>query len=626
MRIHPILFWIILVSLTGCLNQTLKKANKEYSNLRYHDAITHYEKVLKKKDITEAKVNLAHSYRSVNNYAAAEKAYASVIETPGIAPVNYFYYARVLMNNNKHNEAKIWLKKYLEYQKGDIVASMLLASCNSIADRYRDTTLYDVKLFEVPNFTNSFSVVEYQNGIVFTGDKQVYSGKKENPWTGNSYLDLYEMQKDEDGNWLSPVVLKGDVNGPFHEGPATFNKEGDVVYFTRSNYFRKKMVENENHENNLKIFKASKINGEWKKLEEMPFNSDDYSCGHPTLDPDGKTLYFVSDMPGSTGGTDIYSSTFDGTSWSAPKNLGKPVNTPGNEMFPYVHPDGTLYFSSDAHNSMGGLDVFVTYFMDGRWMQPENLNYPLNTSKDDFGFSLSTDNVHGFVSSSRTDKDDIYEFTKKAPTFRLFGTARKKGTQIPVEGVTVALSDDSGKEITMVSGKDGKFQVKLESEKQYFLSCTKMGCFSATDKISTRGKKYSEDFYADFEVEEIIIDKPIVLENIYYDFDKWNIREDAARELDRLAKILKDNPDIYIEMGSHTDSRGKDMYNIVLSQKRAKAAVDFLISRGIDGKRLSYKGYGETQPRNKCTNGVQCTEQEHQLNRRTEFKVVKIVK
>ncbi|HRN42062.1 MAG TPA: OmpA family protein, partial [Vicingus sp.] len=468
----------------------------------------------------------------------------------------------------------------------------------------------------------------YQEGAVFVADKEVFSGSKKSQWTGNSYLDLYEIKKDEDGFWMNPQLLKGDVNGRFHEGPACFSNDGNTVYFTRSNYFKRKMKVNENKENNLKIFKATLKDGKWKNLEEFPFNSDDYSIGHPTLSADEKTLYFVSDMPGGFGGTDIYKSVWDGSNWSKPENLGAIVNTKGNEMFPYIHTDDALYFSSNAHNSMGGLDVFITYFNGEVWAKPENLNYPLNSSKDDFGFNLSKKNANvGFVSSSRTDADKMYAFDKKPPKFNLYGKARLKGTQTRVKGVTVQVTNaKTGKVISMVSDAKGNFELKLEPEADYDLYCTKEGCFTRTDKISTVGLKYSQDFYADFEVEPIVLDKPIVLENIYYDFDKWNIRPDAVLELDKLVKILVDNPNIEIELSSHTDSRGNDRYNDILSEKRAMAAVQYIIANGIDQKRLTYKGYGEKKLVNHCANDVVCTREEHQQNRRTEFKVTKINK
>jgi hypothetical protein len=297
-------------------------------------------------------------------------------------------------------------------------------------------------------------------------------------------------------------------------------------------------------------------------------------------------------MPGGLGGTDIYKTTYSNGTWTKPENLGSQVNTTGNEMFPYIHTDGSLYFSSDAHNSMGGLDVFITYYNGTRWVKPENLNYPLNSVKDDFGFSLSKkDETKGFVSSSRTKNDKMYAFDKMPPSFNLYGIAREKGTQIPVPGVVVEVTNaKTGEVISMESDAKGNFKLKLTPETEYHLYCTKFGCFSKTDNISTVGLKYSEDFFADFEVEPIVIDKPIVLENIYYDFDKWNIRPDAAIELDKLVRILKDNPKIDIEMGSHTDARGSDQYNMVLSDKRAHAAVQYLISQGIESRRLTYRG------------------------------------
>jgi outer membrane protein OmpA-like peptidoglycan-associated protein len=615
----------IITLLSACANHHYKKGNKYYDALAYSKAIPHYEKALSKKSINDAAVKLAQSYMRVNDIDNAEKRFAEAVYFENIDPINFFYYGKVLMAQGKCSEARKWFSGYLKYKPEDVVAKMLLASCNSIQERMRDTTLFKLSPANIDEFANVFSGIEYKDGVVFAADKDVFRNSKKASWTGHSYLDLYYIQKDKDGFWMDPQLLRGDINGPFHDGPATFSKDGNTVYFTRSNYFKRKMKKNERNENNLKIFKATLQGDKWRNLEELPFNSDDYSCGHPTLSEDGKTLYFVSDMPGGYGGTDIYKVTWDGSKWSSPENLGPVINTPGNEMFPYIHSDGSLYFSSDAHNSMGGLDVFITYYNGNRWMQPENLNYPLNTIRDDFAFTLNSDNKSGFVSSSRTNNDRLYTFTKNPPTFNLIGMARKKGTQIPVEGVTVQITNfDTDEKVVALSGKDGKFKIKLKPESEYMLLCTMKGCFSRTDNINTKGLKYSQDFYADFEVEEIVIDKPIVLENIYYDFDKWNIRPDAAVELDKLVKLLKDNPNIDIEMGSHTDSRGSDAYNMVLSDKRAKAAVDYLVFRGIDPKRLKWKGYGETMHVNKCSNNVHCSEEEHQKNRRTEFKVIKI--
>ncbi len=615
----------LVVLMGSCTSYHTRKGNEYYDYMNYSSSIEHLQKAYKKNQDPAIELRLADAYFRTSKLNASEEFYKKAVQRSSAVSITNFDYGKVLMSNGKHTEAREQFRKYLAAHPKDVSAIMLLTACNSVIERFRDTTLYELKPILDDQFANTFSVVEYQNGAVFAADKKVFSGRKQNPWTGNSYLDLYKMEKDPEGNWMSPELLKGDVNGRFHEGPASFSQDGKTVYFTRSNYVKRKMVINENSENNLKIFSATLIGDEWKNLVDFPYNSDDYSTGHPALSSDGKWLYFVSDMPGGYGGTDIYRSQLVNGQWSAPENLGQAVNTSGNEMFPYVHADGALYFSSDAHNSMGGLDVFITYYTGSRWVKPENLNYPLNSTKDDFAFSMNKDNVTGFVSSSRTNADKMYTFDKKPPTFNLIGRARKKGTDIPIEGVTVEVTNsETGQVSTVTSDKSGNFKIKLAPESEFLLYCTKFGCFSRTDRVITKGLKYSEDFFADFEVEEIIIDKPIVLENIYYDFDKWDIRPDAAIELDKLVRVLRDNPNIEIEMGSHTDARGSDQYNMVLSDKRAHAAVVYLIAQGIDPTRLTWKGYGETVHVNKCKNTVECTEEEHQQNRRTEFKVKKI--
>lgn len=616
----------LLLLLNACSSYYNKKGNKAYEQWHYSSAINYYEKALKKDFFPGSQEKLAYSYMKTKRFLEAEQHYREVIKRSELTLHGHMNFASLLLERGNYNEAKVWIKEYLRFQPNDILAQMMLASCNSVSEKFRDTTLYTLNKIETPEFTNVFGAIPYDNGIVVTADKPNFSSKKTNPWTGNSYLDLYYMEKDKDGKWMNPVALKG-INGRFHEGPATFNTEGNLAFFTRSSYLKKnKLDKNEEKISNLKIYQSELKDGNWTEAIGLPFNSDDYSCGHPTLSPDGRTLYFVSDMPGGSGGTDIYRSTYNGSSWTKPQNLGKEVNTPGNEMFPYMHEDGTLYFSSNGHNTLGGLDVYMTTEVKNGWARPENLNYPLNTKFDDFSYSLSNNKVDGFVTSTRVEgKDELYSFKKNPPTFILYGKARKKGTQISVEGVKVEITDaDSKKVITMVSDKNGSFELKLEPEKEYLLYCTKLGCFTRTDNISTKGKKYSEKFYADFEVEEIVINKPIVLENIFYDFDKWEIRPDAAIELDKLVKVLNDNPTITIELSSHTDCRGSNKYNMVLSDKRARAAVDYIISKGIPVSRITSKGYGESVPVNKCIDGVECSEEEYQKNRRTEFKVTKI--
>jgi outer membrane protein OmpA-like peptidoglycan-associated protein len=333
-------------------------------------------------------------------------------------------------------------------------------------------------------------------------------------------------------------------------------------------------------------------------------------------------------MPGGAGGTDIYKTVYDGKTFSKPENLGDVINTAGNEMFPYMHHDGTFYFSSDAHNNLGGLDVFMSSYDGKKWLQVENLNYPLNTSKDDFAFVLKDDNKTGYVSSNRDANDKIFEVTKNDPTFIISGYVNQKGKLgLAIDSAVIEIQNLTEKtKETILTNRNGTYKTKLKVNCEYTIKASKPMYFTITQpkSYSMIGKKLSENFTANFELDQIIIEKPIVLENIYYDLDKWAIRPDAAKELDRVVQVLNDNPKLHIELSSHTDSRAGDQYNLVLSDKRAKATVEYIVSKGIDAKRLTWKGYGESKLVNHCTNGVICTEEEHQQNRRTEFKATKI--
>lgn len=626
--LSAIAFTLILGSCTKAL---YKKGVKNYDKHAYHKSIENFEKYLSKKDEpADAQIKLANAYRLVNDVPNAEKWFSKVVQLPESEPSNMFYYGKLLMGVGKYDEAKIWLSKYLEKVPDDFVAEMLLVSCKSLNSFKQDTTLFTLKEVEIPEIATGFGQTPYDNGIMFTADKATFRNSNTSNWTGRSYLDIYFSAKDESGKWLSPMLLKGDVNGRYHEGPACFSKDGKVVYFTRSNYIKKKMKKSSKEENNLKIFRAELVGDKWTNVTEASFNSDEYSCGHPTLADDGKTLYFISDMPGGMGGTDIYKTVCDGASCSKPENLGSTINTSGNEMFPYIHNDGTFYFSSDAHNNLGGLDVFMTYYDGRKWLQVENLNYPLNTSKDDFAFVMNNDNKTGYVSSNRSADDKIYEITKNDPTFILSGYVNQKGK--PNQAIDSAIIEienltTKSKEM-LLTNKAGNYKLKLNAKCEYIVKAWKPMYFTTTPAkpFCMIGKKISENFTANFELDEIIIEKPIVLENIYYDLDKWFIRPDAAIELDRLVQVMVNNPKLHIELSSHTDSRAGDQYNLVLSDKRAKAAVEYIVSKGIDKKRMKWKGYGESRLVNHCKNNVECSEDEHQKNRRTEFKATKIDK
>ena len=464
--------------------------------------------------------------------------------------------------------------------------------------------------------------------MLFAGQKPASLGTKRDQYSGDSYYDIYSAKK-AGGTWSVPKAIEGSVNGAYHEGPATFNKAGDEMYFTRSNYLKNKLKANAKEENNLKIYKTKLVNGKWEGNEEMPFNSDDYSVGHPSLSSDGMTLYFTSDMPGGQGGSDLYRSKMEGGKWSKPENLGPEINTSGNEAFPYIHDqDSTFYFSSDANFNMGGLDIFKCKWNGSKWSTPMNIKVPLNSNKDDFAFSLKADGKTGYLSSNRSGSDRIYEWAPIAPippSYFVDGTTTDKVTGKPLGGVRVLFKDmDAGIEEFVVSDENGKYKYQIKPNTHYDIVASKDGYFVKKDKAFIQAAKKGQSVTKDLSLEQIVIDKPIVIENIYYDVAKWDIKPAAAIELDKLVLFLKDNGKINIELSSHTDCRASDQYNMVLSEKRAKSAVDYLISQGIEAARLKAKGYGETKLLNRCTDGVQCTDEEHQLNRRTEIKVLKI--
>jgi outer membrane protein OmpA-like peptidoglycan-associated protein len=601
--------------------------------MQYDKAISSYSKGINGEVPDKVKIKLADSYRMNNDYQNAERWYSEVVAIQGVDEVNFLYYAKALMNNGNYKKAGEWFRKYLEIKNNDAVAKTLLVSCDSANRLIRDSTRYALKLVEIPDVTSAFGQVNYNDGLVFAADKTTFnSSQKLSGWTGRSYLDMYYSKKNDDGSWSLPEPLKGEINGVYHEGPSVFNKEGNKVYFTRSNYkASNKLRKNDKDESNLKIFSAELKDGIWTNLKEMSFNSDLYSCGHPALSPDGNTLYFISDKPGGSGGTDLYKSTKsinknNEEEWSAPESLGSVINTAGNEMFPYVHKDGSLYFSSDAHNGLGGLDIFSSLYDGKEWSAPENLKHPINSSKDDFAFILNDDGKTGFISSNRNDADKIYEVSLPSLIFIVKGKVKAKETGKNLMEAVVEIRNNKDNYIQSISVDDfGNYWMRLKAGVDYEIVAYADGYLkSAVTNIKTSDKKKSEVFKADFQLEKLQMDKPIVLDNIYYDLDKWEIRKDAAAELDKFVSVLNNNPQISVELGSHTDARAEDDYNASLSQKRAKAAADYLIKKGINPNRLKWKGYGETVLVNNCGNGIKCKEDLHQQNRRTEFKITKI--
>jgi len=643
----------MLFLLSGCAEYYYRQGNNMHEQLGYNSAIDYYMKALAKKEMTGAREKLAECYLKMNNYPKAEENYAVALQDT-VCPCkaeSKFNYARILMRNGKYEEAKKWFGIYLKAVPTDTSARVLLESCDSVAAFTQDSSLF---IFETAAFNtegSTFSPVKFRDGLMITAERAAGKKNRIYEWTGRPFLDLMTVKSDGKGGWEKPEPLKGDVNGDYHEGPAVTAPGDSVIYFTRNNYIKKKIGRSVEDVVNLKIYKASKKDTVWTNITSLPFNSNDYSCGHPVLTADGNTMYFVSDMTGGAGltGTDIWMATKTNDAWGTPVNVGRTINTPFNEMFPYLMNDTVLYFSSEGHHTLGGLDVFRTVKHNGEWSAPENMKTPVNSSSDDFGVMIKdTTILEGYVSSNRNNKgsgvDQVF-YIRQNLHFNLKGIVLDKKKQTPLEGAMVVLSDKETNNAidSVATGADGSFTFSLQPGMDYMIQATKRDYLTDMKDVSTAGKTKSEDFTVTLELLNQWV--PIVLRNILYDFDKFNIRADAQPELDKLVKIMKDNPKIIVELSSHTDIRGKYDYNMKLSQQRAESAVAYLIAHGIDKSRMTAKGYGWTHPFTttkddnsasapagteltpKFIRGIKDTheaEELHQLNRRTEFVVIRV--
>jgi outer membrane protein OmpA-like peptidoglycan-associated protein/tetratricopeptide (TPR) repeat protein len=623
-KLYTLASLALIIVLGGCASSYYNAGTRFYNAFAYEKAVDKFKKALAKKDIPDAKRKLADSYRKLKNSAETEKWYKEVADMPDGKPLDRLYAAQAMMSNGNYSDAKVYLKQYLDQVPSDQMAQKLFASCDSIGKWRKDSARY---IIEVPNLNGSASNMSpffYKNGVMFSSDRS--GSKKKYEWNGRPFLDIYFANETSPGNFDNPKQVNG-INGIYHEGNAVVSPDGKTIYFTRNNYVKKKAKTSSTEEVVLKIYQATKNDTVWTDIKELSFNSDEFSCGHPALSADGKTMYFTSDMPGGFGGTDIYMATKDGDNWSAPKNLGSSINTSLNEQFPTLVGDA-IYFSSEGHYNIGGLDIFKSTFNNGAWSQPVNLGFPFNSQSDDFGYITKDGGETGYLSSNRNSRDgkidQILRFRKPDLIINLNVLVRDKVSGLPLAGAKVEfLNKRTGQKETKTTKSDGTVDFTANEETEYTLLASKEGYFKNSMEFSTVGFGDKDDLNqkVTIDLEKMKVNEPIVLKNIYYDFDKADIRPDAAIELDKLVKIMKDNPTIIVELGSHTDSRGTDQYNQKLSKRRADSAVKYIISKGITANRITAKGYGETRLLNNCKDGVKCSDDEHQLNRRTEFTV-----
>ena len=726
-----------------------KRADKLYGQNLYKEASVLYEHVVKKDSTNKvAYASLGNCYRQLGMPAKAEKAYFKAASLGELTPQDNFYYATVLAANGKEGEAKVYYSKY---------SSAYVDKYDSV-DLYADSSLWKVSNTSVSTSSSDMGPAWYKKGIVFSSARKSNCAfRRTDGSRNNAFYDLYivddtnnvkkitpEYNKsvnkkgkklskyrnnDDDtyntsndtrtvGYYGDPLlydslkVIKADlklakkmkgINKRFNDGPVSFYPSGDSLIFTRQAKKRSK-----NGKRFVLEMYSGKFDGEKvSDIKPLPFNSKDYSVGHPSLSADGKTLYFASDMPGGQGGSDLYMSKWDGSTWGTPTNMGTSFNTPMNESFPFINRDGQFFFASDGLPGLGGLDNFMAWPTASGFEAPENLGYPANSSYDDFGYICDFENKTGYLSSNRRRgglDDDLFRYLHDI-SIRLNGLVVEEGTETPINlaqitieplpagqtntatkedgkfkyylrakneykvtvsrdvydivttdvstkdvrpgksidkkiilskykfivdgsvttrstnegvpGATVVIKNKTtGEIVNVVSNEAGIFDYRLAPESDYLIYAIKGRDTTNTVSVSTMGKKASENFKVD-----LAFDKDLMLAVIYYDFDRSEVRKDDfnMKELDQLVSIMKAEPELKVIAKSFADSRGESDYNDKLASKRSNAAVAYLVKKGIKKNRIIAQSFGETNLTNKCSDGVECSEEDHQKNRRTEF-------
>ena len=624
------------------------KAESAYKAGEYYVAIdlfkTAYNSITDKSNKAEMLYKIAECYRLVNEPLKAELWYTKAIGKGVPNPLAIYYLAEMQKMNLKYEEAKESFKKYKEIVPKDARADDGVRSCDQAQKWMDNPSGYQVESMKFFNSKQEDFAPAYANSdnsiVIFTSSRDGSTGNAISGVTGQNSADIFISRVDRKGSWSQPVPLSENINTEFEEGSPCLSKDFKTLYFSRCKYAK-------NKNSGCQIYYSEIQGEEWGKDKLIQIAGDSIVIADPAISVDELTLYFTSDMGGGQGGKDIWMVTRSnkGDEWSKPINLGAQINTPGDERFPYIHPDGTLYFSSNGHIGLGGLDIFkATVKPDGTW-KVENLESPINSNADDFGITFQKDQEKGFFSSCRTIKGDadIYAFSLPPLKFNVIGVVKDEKTEQPIADATIKSISSDGITIDNKADKNGVFRFALKANTDYVFIGSKEGYLNGKERETTKGLDRSRDFKTIILLASTA--KPIELPNIFYDFAKWDLRPESMVALDKLIETLNENPNITIELGSHTDSRGSDQDNINLSQKRAQSVVNYLIEKGVVSDRLIPKGYGESTPKvvdkkmaaqyTFLKEGATLTEayinslsdsdlQEiaHGVNRRTEFRVL----
>jgi outer membrane protein OmpA-like peptidoglycan-associated protein len=634
----------LVLSVTFSFAQTnLKKADALFRNYSYVDASKAYEEILQniKSPSTQTLKNAADSYYFIADERNALKWYKKLYEAQGnnLTDIYYLRYIQSLKGVMDYDEADKMTKEYLTKKGDKDEVNRYVAQKKQMDSLSKAKSLYAIKDLDINTSKSDFGATFFQDKVVFTSARDTTKfSEKLYTWNNQPFLNLYVAERNPaDGSLFNETVFLPNVMTKYHEATASFDAYGKIIYYSTNIVKKNKLVIDETKTNNFQIVKGNIINNKLENPQKVFFDSNDYSVGHPSLSEDGQWLFFASDMPGGIGETDLYyvKIAADGT-MSSPVNLGPKINTIGNDLFPYFR-NGKLYFSSDGHYGFGDLDVYESTFLaDGTFSDPVNLGEPINSNKDDFAFIINGADSYGYVSSNRAGgkgDDDIYSFVKGKPVCNqnISGMAIDHKTKLPLTDVSImaynSYSDILGETKT---NYEGKYAIVVPCGKVVKMIAAKPNYSSDEKTVETTMENEGEVKDINFELsnyDDLVVKKKGVekvdVNPIYFDYDKYDITPLAIEELSKVVFIMRKFPNIRIKIESHTDSRGKDLYNMKLSDNRAKSTRDYIISQDIDASRIeSAIGFGESRLINKCKNGVKCSEEEHLLNRRSDFIII----
>jgi outer membrane protein OmpA-like peptidoglycan-associated protein/tetratricopeptide (TPR) repeat protein len=644
MKLKIVILCFLSISFCFAQKKKLEPADKKYDNLAYIDAIEVYEKVAEKgyKSI-DLFQRLGNSYYFNGKLAEANKWYSELFVLNQEVDLEYYFrYSQTLKSVGDYETAGKFLNEFSKKTASDNRSKILKANPNYLSEIKRNSIRQKIEDAGINTEYSDYGGTFYKENFVFTSARDTGGvAKIKHKWTNASFHNLYSAKVSPEGLLENVEPLNRKVNSRFNESSAVFTKDGSTMYFTRNNFLNGKKKTNADKKVLLKLYKATYENGEWGNVEELPFNSNEYSCAHPALSPDNKLLYFASNMPGSIGQSDIFKVKIneDG-SFGTPEVLGGGINTEARETFPYVTEANELFFSSDGQLGLGGLDIFtVKFYDDGTMSKVFNVGSPVNSPKDDFAYIFNTKSKVGFFSSNREGgkgNDDIYKFIEIEPLEYnaeqiISGVIKDDETKEVVANTKVTLFDEEMNLIKSIDANEkGEYKFKeLACEKTYFIRAESKD-YETAEQLVVTGSISGEtlvSLHINKKIKQVGIGSNLAkvfnIKIIYFDLDKSNIRKDAALELEKILHVMKQNPTMKVDVRSHTDCRQTFKYNQILSEKRAKSTVAWLIKNGISNDRLTGKGYGESQLVNDCgcenNNSSKCTDEQHQENRRSEF-------